>query len=58
MMVENERFGGKKREKGGKQDRRINIRTAIWSHEGMEGSHFLLPFSESVERGSEKRFSE
>jgi hypothetical protein len=34
-------------EKGGRQGGRINMRTAILSHEGMEGSHFLLPFSES-----------
>ena len=51
MVVEYERFGGKKMEKGGRKGRRINMRTAILSHEEMEGSRFLLPFSESVERG-------
>jgi hypothetical protein len=54
-MVEYERFGGKKVEKGEREGRRINMRTAILSHEEMEGSHFLLPFSES-ENEDEKWF--
>ena len=41
-VVENEWFGGKKDEKG-RGGRRINMRTAISSHKGMESIHFLLP---------------
>jgi hypothetical protein len=50
-MIEYERFRGKKMEKGRKERRRINMRAAILNHEEMEGSRFLLLFSESVERG-------
>jgi hypothetical protein len=47
-----EKKDGEEREGG-----RISIRTAILSHKGMEGIHFLLP-SERWGRGSEKWFSE
>jgi len=57
VIVEYKRFKGKKIEKGRRQGGQINIRTTILSHEGMEGSHFLLPFLES-ENEDEKWFSE
>lgn len=46
-MVEYKRFRSKKIEKGGRQGRRINIRITILSHEGLEGSRFLLPFAKT-----------
>ena len=41
-----------------RKGRRTNMRAAILSHDEMEGSRFLLPFSAGVERGWGKRFSE
>jgi hypothetical protein len=55
-MVEYERFGGKKMEKGGRQGGRINMRTANVNHEGMEGGHFLLLFSESENEDQRNSF--
>jgi hypothetical protein len=57
VMVEYERFGRKKTEKGGRMNEDIGWPPS-WVTQGMVGSHFLLPFSENVERGWEKRFSE
>jgi len=42
-MVEYERVGGKKMEKGEREGRRINMRTAILSLRGDGGQPFLLP---------------
>jgi hypothetical protein len=64
-MVEHERFGGKRMEKGGRergrQDGRINMRAAILESrgDGDGGEPFSAPLHpQSVERESEKRFSE
>jgi len=41
-LEESEWFGGKK-DGEGREGGRINMKTAILSHKGMEGIHFLLP---------------
>jgi len=56
-MVEYERLGGKKMKKGGRMSEDIGWPPS-WVTQRMVGSHFLLPVSENVERGWEKRFSE
>jgi hypothetical protein len=49
-MVEYERLGGKKVEKGGRTNEDIGWPPS-WVTQGMVGIHFLLPLSENVERG-------
>ena len=51
VIVEYERSVWRKGDGEGREGRRTNMKTAILSHEEMEGSRFLLPLTEGVKRG-------
>jgi hypothetical protein len=53
-MIEYERVGGEKREEEGRRHRM----TAILSHQGMEGSSFLLPSRTGLIEDERKRFDQ